>query len=238
MATPNHKDVIIIGASIGGLAFALALHRAGIGCRIIEAAAEVKALGVGLNLLPHAMRDLFGLGVGKQIEAKGIQTREICFYKRHGQRIHADPRGRYAGYEWPQVSIHRGDLHAVLLDAVRERLGPDAVALGHKCIGVEQDSDAAIVRVADPATGAELPALRGGVAIACDGNHSVARALMHPAEAVPRYEGTTQYRGTTRWKPFLSGASMCYVGTYETGKLIIYPIRDNIDAEAGSSSTG
>lgn len=227
----NDQDVIIIGAGIGGLTLALALHAAGIRFRIFEAARELKPLGVGLNLLPHAIRELARLGLLERLAAKGVQTQEYCFYTRHGQLVYREPRGRFADYDWPQISIHRGDLHATLTAAVRERLGPDAIALGHKCIGVAQDADAAIVRFADASTDVERPPVRGAVAIACDGVHSVARTQLHPAEAIPRYEGTTQYRGVTRWRPFLSGASMTYFGTYETGKLIIYPIRDDVDAE-------
>ena len=110
------------------------------------------------------------------------------------------------------------------------RLGYDAIALGHRCVGVEQDAGGATVHLADP-EGRPLPDVRGSFVVCCDGVHSVARESMHPNEAVPRYEGTTQYRGVTRWKSFLSGASMVYFGVKETGKLIIYPIRDNVDAE-------
>ena len=224
------KDVIVVGAGIGGLAFALALHQAGVPFRIYESAPELKPLGVGLNLLPHAIKALTDLGLQPQLLARGVETREYCFYTRHGQHVYSEPRGRHAGYDWPQISIHRGDLHAVLLEAVRDRCGADVVRLGHRCVGVEQDTEGATVAFVD-ADGAPLPEQRGAVAVACDGVHSVFRQKYHPREAVPRYEGTTQYRGTTRWKPFLSGASMAYLGTYETGKLIIYPIRNDIDDE-------
>ncbi|CAO3358524.1 flavin-dependent oxidoreductase, partial [Azospirillum melinis] len=170
------------------------------------------------------------LGVGERLAAKGVSTREYCFYTRHGQRVYSEPRGRFAGYDWPQLSIHRADLHEVLFDAVRERLGEDAVIFGHRCVGLEQADDVATVHFADPA-GARLASVSGPIVIACDGVHSVARKQYHPNEATPRYEGTTQYRGATRWKPFLTGASMVYFGTYETGKLITYPMRDSIDED-------
>ncbi len=223
-------DVIIIGAGIGGLTLALALREAGVAFRIYEAAPELKPLGVGLNLLPHAVKELTALGLQRALLAKGIETGEYCFYTRHGQLIYREPRGRSAGYDWPQISIHRGDLHGALLEAAQARLGRHAVVLGHKCVGLEQDAASVTVRFVDP-QGEALPPARGAVAVACDGVHSVARRQYHPAEAVPRYEGTTQYRGTTRWRPFLTGASMAYLGTYETGKLIIYPIRNAIDAD-------
>jgi len=224
------QEVIIVGAGIGGLAFALALHQVGVPFRLYESAQELKPLGVGLNLLPHAVKALTGLGLQPALLAKGVETREYCFYTSHGQHVFTEPRGKFAGYDWPQISIHRGDLHAALLDAVRQRCGDDAVRLNHRCVGVEQDAEGAEVAFVD-ADGRALPVQRGSIAVACDGVHSVFRRHYHPKEAVPRYEGTTQYRGTTRWKPFLSGASMAYLGTYETGKLIIYPIRDDIDAE-------
>ena len=230
MSIPREQPVIVIGAGIGGLTLALALQQAGVPCRVYEAAAELKPLGVGLNLLPHAVKELAALGLQDRLLARGVETRDYSFYTSHGQLIYSEPRGRFAGYGWPQISIHRGRLHAELLAAVKERLGEAALFLGHKCAGVDQDAEAAVVRFVDP-QGLTLPEVRGAVAIACDGVHSVARAAMHPKEAVPRYEGTTQYRGTTRWKPFLSGASMAYLGTYETGKLIIYPIEQNVDAQ-------
>jgi 5-methylphenazine-1-carboxylate 1-monooxygenase len=182
MTAARDSDVIIIGAGIGGCALALALHAVGIRPRIFEAAPELKPLGVGINLLPHAVRDLAGLRLASELAAKGIETQEYRFYTCNGQLVYREPRGRFAGYEWPQISIHRGDLHEVLLTAVRERLGPRAISLGHRCTAVEQDGDRAIVRFA------ERPPVAGAVAIACDGVHSVARSQMHPAEAVPRYE--------------------------------------------------
>jgi len=230
MLKENSFDVLIVGAGIGGCALALALHKAGIRSRLYESAAEIKPLGVGINLLPHAVRDLSGLGLQGELEAKGVLTRELCFYTGLGQQIYSEPRGIAAGYGWPQISIHRADLHGVLLTAVRERLGDDAIALDHRCVAIDQDCRGAVVHLAD-ATGSPLPDARGTLAICCDGIHSVARASMHPTEAVPRYEGTTQYRGVTRWLPFLGGATMAYLGTKEAGKLIIYPVRNNIDGK-------
>lgn len=227
----KNMEVLVIGAGIGGLTMALALHQAGIACRLFEAAPAFKPLGVGLNLLPHAVKELDKLGIVPNLLAKGIETAEYCFYTRHGQLVYREPRGRAAGYEVPQISIHRADLHQVLSDAVYERMGKDAIVLGHRNVMLDQDETGVIAHFVDTVTGEPLPPVRGTIAIACDGVNSVTRSAMHPKEAKPRYEGTTQYRGSTVWKPFLTGRSMLYFGTYETGKLIIYPMRDNVDAQ-------
>src|SRR5262245_12291916 len=117
-------DVMIVGGGIGGLTLALMLHRAGIAAQVFEAAPEIKPIGVGINLLPHATRELEALGLLPALEAVAVTTREAVFYNRFGQLIYEEPLGRDAGYAWPQLSIHRGDLQQVLLDAVRRRLGP------------------------------------------------------------------------------------------------------------------
>ncbi|MFM0074434.1 flavin-dependent oxidoreductase [Paraburkholderia sediminicola] len=225
------EEVIIVGGGIGGLTLALALHKAGVQCRVFEAVPQLKPLGVGLNLLPHAMREMDSLGLKEALCAKGILTREYSFYTNHGQLVDHEPRGQFAGLDWPQVSIHRGDLHMTLYDAVCERLGADAVVLGQRCIGFDQHADGVTAHFEDAVDGSRLPDVSGKVLIACDGVHSAVREQFHPKEATPRYQGSTQWRGVTRWKPFQSGASMCYIGTFRTGKLITYPIRDDIDSE-------
>lgn len=224
------QKVIIVGAGIGGLALSLALHKAGIAHEIIEAVPEIKPVGVGINLLPHAMAALNHFGVVEEMERRSVATKELCYYTRFGQFVNKEKRGRYAGYEMPQLSIHRADIHEVLLNAVRDRMGADKVQLGRRCVGVTQKADGALVHIQDD-KGRSLPDLEGTIVVACDGVNSAIRKQMHPIEAVPRYEGTTMYRGVTRWKPFLTGASMVYLGTQKTGKLVVYPVRSDIDAE-------
>jgi 2-polyprenyl-6-methoxyphenol hydroxylase-like FAD-dependent oxidoreductase len=223
-------EVLIIGAGIGGLTLGLMLHRAGIACRVFEAAAELKAVGVGINILPHASRELCGLGLEQALAKVAVTTREYCFYNRFGQFIYSEPAGRFAGYDVPQFSIHRGDLQMVLLDAFIERAGADKVLTGWRCTKVEYDGDEAIAYFED-ADGKPLPAQRGAAVISAEGIHSVLRKQLYPDEGPPKYSGINMWRGVTRWQPFLSGASMIRVGWHHPAKLLIYPIRDNIDAQ-------
>ena len=213
------EPVLVIGGGIGGLTLALSLHQAGIPCRVFEAAPEIRPLGVGVNLLPHGMRELTELGLQERLAACAVETRELRFYNRFGQFIYAEPRGRYAGYEWPQLSIHRADLHAVLLLAVHERLGPEAFLTGHKCISIEERKDA-VSAMFDSGVMAE-----GSCAVGCDGIHSAVRKMLFPAEGPPAYQGINMWRGVTRMPPFLGGASMAVAGWLEVGKMVIYPIR-------------
>ncbi len=224
-------DVVIVGAGIGGLTLGLRLHAAGIPCRIFEAAPDIRPLGVGINLLPHATRELSELGLEQALAGVGITTSKVGYYNRFGQLIYNDPCGREAGYRWPQFSIHRGDLQMVLLEAFIARAGADRVVTGHRCTGVEQDADGASARFCDSRTGERLPAQRGSVVVACDGIHSAIRKQFFPDEGPPRYSGLNMWRGVTRWKPFLDGRTFVRIGWHRPAKVLIYPIRDAIDEE-------
>ena len=216
-------DVLIVGAGIGGLTLALTLHRAGIPCRVFEQAAEIRPVGVGINILPHATKELTALGLQDALAEVGIATAESAFFNRFGQLIYREPAGRNAGYDWPQFSIHRGDLQTVLLRAVQERLGADRVLTGWECTGVSDDAQGAI------ASFAGRDAQRGSVVVACDGIHSAIRRQFYPAEGAPRYSGYNMWRGVTIWPRFLTGASMVRIGWLATGKMVIYPIRAHAD---------
>jgi len=230
-ARTDTVDVVIVGAGIGGLTLALALEHAGIGCRIYEAAAELQPLGVGINVLPHATAVLETLGVLEALERVAVVTREAAFFNRFGQLVYTEPAGRFAGHATPQLSIHRGDLQAALLAAVRDRLGSDAVVTGHACVGVDdRGGDGVRVRFRD-AAGAPLPDVAGAVVVGCDGIHSAVRRHLWPDEGPPRWSGVNMWRGVVAHAPFLSGATMVRAGWLSVGKMVIYPIRDAIDRE-------
>jgi 5-methylphenazine-1-carboxylate 1-monooxygenase len=225
---PHSKpNVVIAGAGIGGLTLALELHAAGLRCVLLEAATEQRELGVGINLLPHATRSLSRLGLRDALAGVAVTTRESVFYTRHGQFIYREPAGLAAGYAWPQFSIHRGDLQRVLSDAVRDRLGGDAIRLGHRVTGFTHD-DAGATAAIELADGTRSR-LAGDVLVGADGAGSALRKQLHPEAGKPHYTGYMMWRGTTVHPPFLSGASMLRAGWLATGKLVAYPIRENVD---------
>ena len=226
-------DVIIVGGGIGGLTLALMLHERGIGARVYEAAAEIRPIGVGISLLPHASRELGLLGLTDALSEVAVTTRESCFFNRFGQFVYSEPVGRFAGYDWPQFQIHRGDLQQVLHRAYASRApgGAARVLTGHRCTSVDSDGGGAVARFADPASGRALPEARGSAVIACDGIHSVVRRQFFPDEGPPIYSGVNMWRGVTVWEPFLSGSTYLRAGWLTCGKMVIYPIRHNVDGQ-------
>ena len=221
--------IAVVGGGIAGLAFALSLHQRGIACDVYESVPQVKELGVGITLLPHGMRELSALGVQPQLEAAGIENLESVFFNRFGQYIYREPRGRHAGYALPEVGIHRGKLHLILLQAAVERLGADRVHTDHRCVGVSQDDSGATIHFTD-ASGARRPDVHAQVVVACDGLNSAIRRQFYPDEKVA-FAGINTWRGVTRHKPILTGKSYMRVGSIKTGKMVIYPIVDNIDGQ-------
>src|SRR5215469_11199879 len=107
--------VLIIGAGIAGLTTALSLHQIGIEARVFESVPAIEPLGVGINTLPHAVRELTELGLADRLAGTAIATEELAYYSKQGQLIWSEPRGLAAGYNWPQFSIHRGELQMILL---------------------------------------------------------------------------------------------------------------------------
>jgi 2-polyprenyl-6-methoxyphenol hydroxylase-like FAD-dependent oxidoreductase len=206
---------VIVGAGIGGLTTALSLHAVGVEAVVCEAVAELRPLGVGINLLPHAVRELTELGLGEALAAQGVETRALVYANRYGQEIWREPRGRFAGYDWPQYSIHRGALQMLLADTVRARLGSDAIRLG-----------AAAVRAKDGAvTLRSGETVRGDVIVAADGIHSALRAQAYPDEGPPIWNHRVLWRGVTEAEPYLGGGVMVMAG-HAQQKFVCYPIEE------------
>lgn len=223
-------EIVVVGGGIAGLTLALALHARGMSCRVYEAARQVKELGVGITLLPHGMRELSALGLEERLRCVAIENEESVFFNRHGQLIYREPRGRHAGYEFPELGIHRGKLHRVLFEAARERLGAGRIVTDRTCMGVEQDENGVGVRFRETSSGNEAAPVRGDVAIACDGVNSAVRRQFYPGEKLA-FTGINTWRGVTLRKPILGGRSYLRIGTVDTGKIVIYPIVDNADGQ-------
>ena len=218
--------VAIVGAGIGGVTLGLKLQRKGISFQLFEATPELAAIGVGINLLPHATAVLHELGVDEAIAARAVTTKEAAFFNRFGQHIYSEPAGQYAGHQFPQFSVHRGDLQVVLVDALRDRAGADAILEDHRVDSVEQTTDG--VRVHVQRGDGTAATFEADVAIAADGVNSIVRRQLHP-ETVPHYTGYMMWRGTTIMPPVLSGATMVRAGWFTHGKLVVYPIRNNVN---------
>ena len=221
--------IAVVGGGIAGLAFALALHQQGLSCDVYESVPDVKELGVGITLLPHAMRELASLGLQAELEAVGIENLESVFFNRFGQYIYKEPRGRHAGYDMPEVGIHRGKLHRILFNAAIKKLGAEHIHTNHRCMGVIQDAKTATVHFVNGTNGEALPSVQADIVIACDGIHSAVRKQFYPNDKLA-FAGINTWRGVTRHKPILTGKSYVRVGSIKTGKMVIYPIVDNIDA--------
>ena len=223
-------EIAIIGGGIGGLTLALALHQRGLPCRVYEGAPVVRELGVGITLLPHAMREMTALGLGETLERQGIENRDSCFFNRFGQLIYTEARGRFAGYPFPEVGIHRGRLHLTLWNAALARLGAERVLADHQCVAVDQTDRHVTLHFRPGAGGAARASVHADLAIACDGVNSVVRRQFYPDESL-RFIGINTWRGVTRAKPFLSGRSYVRAGSIRNGNIVIYPIVDNVDGE-------
>ena len=220
-------NIAIVGGGICGLSLALNLHQRGIACDVYERAPEILALGVGITLLPHAMREFTALGLDRALLAAGIENLESCFFNRFGQLIYKEERGKRAGYAYPEVGIHRGRLHRILFEAACDRVGPDRIHTDHVCTGVAQDAAGATVSFTTN-DGQQRPPVRADVAIACDGINSAIRRQFYPGEQIA-FAGINTWRGITRHAPILTARSYIRVGSILTGKMVIYPIVDNVD---------
>ncbi|WP_064198582.1 MULTISPECIES: flavin-dependent oxidoreductase [Emticicia] len=215
--------VIIIGGGIGGLTTALSLHEAGFEVKVFESVKEIKPLGVGINILPHCVRVLTNLGLQEKIAQNAIETSDLVYFNRFGQQFWTEPRGRFAGYKWPQFSVHRGVLQMLLFDEVVERMGVETITKNHHLSHFEQNQHEVIAHFIDKETGEKIHEERGDILIGADGINSVVRQQLYPNEGPPVYSENVLYRGTTIMKPFLNGNSMAMIGSLRQ-KMVVYPI--------------
>jgi 2-polyprenyl-6-methoxyphenol hydroxylase-like FAD-dependent oxidoreductase len=218
--------VIIAGGGIGGLTLALMLHARGIDCEIYEQADAIRELGVGINTLPHAIKELKELGLLDRLDAAGIRTYELIYTNRFGQEIWREPRGLDAGYDVPQFSIHRGRLQSTIFQAVRSRLGEDRIHTGHRLGAFRQDERSVTAYFFDR-NGSHHYSVHGDVLIGADGIHSYVRDALYPDEGPARWNGSMLWRGAIDWPKFLTGRSMVIAGGM-AAKLVVYPIGEGL----------
>ena len=228
-------SVIIAGGGIGGLVTALSLHRIGVDVTVYEQVEQVRPLGVGINLLPHAVRVLTELGLQDALRAVAIETSDLSYWNRFGQEIWTEPRGLGAGYLYPQFSIHRGELQMILFDAAKRILGADRIKTGHRIAGFDELPNGRIKASFNNQAGETIATQEADLLIAADGIHSTIRARFYPNEGPPIWNGRVLWRAIThKWKPFLTGRSMIMAG-HQDEKFVCYPI-SRAESEKGTPS--
>jgi 5-methylphenazine-1-carboxylate 1-monooxygenase len=215
-------DVLIVGAGIGGLAAALSLHDAGFSVKVAEAVPEIRPLGVGINVLPHATRELDELGLRQRLDEVAVATSTRLLLDRFGNEIFREPLGVEAGYRWPQYSIHRGELQLLLLEAARGRVGQETIETGLRFDRYETRDRG--VRAYFVREGGDVVHRDADVLVGADGIHSAVRRQMYPSEGQPLWNGVHMWRGATWTEPFLDARTWILAGSNRAEKLVVYPI--------------
>ena len=218
-------EVLIVGGGIAGLATALSLHAEGIDVAVRESVPEIRPLGVGINLLPHAIRELDALGVLDELESVGIASTTLAYFSARGQLIWEESRGRAAGYQWPQLSLHRGTLQMVLHHTAVERLGSDRVVPGRHLTAIDHHDSGATAHFECRDGSGDTESVDAGIVIAADGIHSTVRQQRFPHEGMPLWNGALLWRGAVEYDPILDGRTMVWAG-HPDQKFVAYPIRD------------
>jgi len=214
---------IIAGAGVSGLALALMLRRRGVEAVVYEQASEIREVGVGINILPHAIKELAALGLLPALDEAGVRTKELHYLSRLGQKVWSELRGSDAGFDFPQFSIHRGRLQKLIYEAVLAELGRGAVRTGMRLQGFQQNEGGVIAQFVDSKSGLGSETVRGDVLIGADGIHSVVRRQFYPHEGRPSWQGLMLWRGAADWPKFLTGRSM-YIAGGMSAKIALYPI--------------
>jgi 2-polyprenyl-6-methoxyphenol hydroxylase-like FAD-dependent oxidoreductase len=216
--------VLIAGGGIAGLTLGLTLQQIGVPFRIFETAQQIRPLGVGINLQPNAVRELIALGLARDLDAIGVRTRQLGFYSKLGKTIWEEPRGEWAGYDWPQFSVHRGVLQMLLCETLVERAGASSIVTGARATGF--DGQTLLLETGERVT--------GDLIVAADGIHSALRAQMYPDEGAPIWNGRILWRGTAQGPAFAGGGAMAMIG-HDRLRFVVYPITDP-DLETGEAT--
>lgn len=222
--------VIIVGGGIGGLATALYLHRSGIECDVYERSGGIRELGVGINTLPHAIKELAELGLLDELDRVGIRTKELIYQNRFGQTVWQEPRGTDAGYDFPQFSIHRGKLQGVLHQAVCDRIGENRVHTSHELVDFREADERVTATFQFRDGDGGTVETEGDILVGADGIHSFVRKRFYPKEGPPSWNGIMLWRGAVEREPFLSGRSMIIAGGM-SAKFVLYPISNETEDE-------
>ena len=200
---------------------ALTCHELGLPVIVHESVSQLEPLGVGINLQPNAVRELYDLGLETQLNAIGVPAKEWALVGRNGNDVWAEPRGLDAGYLWPQFSVHRGRLQILLYEEVLSRLGAGAVITGSRLMSYESQDDK--VQASFRSASGQVTTIEGSVLIGADGLHSAARRQMCPTEGPPVWGGPVMWRGTSEAVPIRTGGSFVLVGKLDQ-RFVCYPI--------------
>ena len=215
--------VLIAGGGVGGLTAALSLQQVGMEVKVFESVREIAPLGVGINILPHASRELIALGLQDELDRFAIRTRAMSYFTRRGKAVISYPCGEYAGYLWPQYSLHRGEFQVMLLRVIRARAGDDSVMTGHRLVGFDQDGAGVVARFAGPRSDDVVHEEKGDALIGADGLHSSVRRQLYPEEGSPVFSGMICFRGAAEGAPYLDGETMIVCGD-KRQTLVSYPL--------------
>ena len=217
------KKVIIAGGGIGGLTLALTLHQIGVPFLVLETSHTMRPLGVGINIQPNAVRELFELGLTSEVLGTiGVPAKEWALVGLNGREVYSEKRGLDAGYNWPQFAAHRGELLMLLYRTLIERAGAESVMLDAR-VDKYLKRPSGEVDVSVRGSDGSRFQISGRLLIGADGIHSAVRAQMHPDQPPIHWGGAIMWRGTVRAKPLRTESSFIGLGTHQH-RMVIYPI--------------
>lgn len=188
---PAH--ILVAGGGIGGLAVALALARGRHRVDVFEQAAAFAEIGAGIQLGPNVTRRLAQLGLGDGLDAIAARPAALVVQSAgSGAEFARLPLGEAMRrrYGAPYLCVHRADLHALLLEAVRAR-GTGSLVTDARIAQIEAGEDLVCI------SSSGSRAWEGEALVGADGLWSVARQQLEtPAAAeAPRVTGHTAWRG-------------------------------------------